>query len=146
MLVDHADGDADANAHADADADADKDADADAEADADYEQAGRLKSWPFQPAGRCWQVSYPPTIIVKDHNHQWSQIPLRPGGVGPHPPPRLPFPLPLTGGLFPRYPPSSTITLKSVMKAFSGFQLRSTSVQMDAPLLPFHSLYTPSPK
>jgi len=28
----------------------------------------------------------------------------RPGGVGPHPPPRLPFPLPLTGGLFPRIP------------------------------------------
>ena len=28
---------------------------------------------------------------------------FRPGGVGSHPPPRLPFPLPLTGGLFPRY-------------------------------------------
>merc|ERR1712223_455664 len=28
----------------------------------------------------------------------------RPGGVGSHPPPRLPFPLPLTGGLFPRIP------------------------------------------
>jgi len=26
------------------------------------------------------------------------------GGVGPHPPPRLPFPLPLSGGLFPRIP------------------------------------------
>jgi len=28
----------------------------------------------------------------------------RPGSGGPHPPPRLPFPLPLTGGLFPRIP------------------------------------------
>ena len=27
----------------------------------------------------------------------------RPGSGGPHPPPRLPFPLPLTGGLFPRF-------------------------------------------
>ena len=30
------------------------------DADADCEQAGRLKSWPFQPAGRCGQVRMQP--------------------------------------------------------------------------------------
>ena len=59
------------------------------------------------PNWKCWRQSTATTtlnipiliFIIFAHNKHI----FRPGGVGSHPPPRLPFPLPLTGGLFPRY-------------------------------------------
>ena len=40
-----------------------------ADADADFEQASRLKSWPFQPAGWCRQVLKTAPIVSNDQ--QW---------------------------------------------------------------------------